>query len=91
MVDAGPAAIYENYGADAATVIPGFSWLARWHLEFLKGDLKLWHPHIGSRDIGRDNAVRINTVQGISVEIYKDLTVNFEYNVRYNSEPVDDR
>jgi putative salt-induced outer membrane protein YdiY len=90
-VAAGPTAIYQNYSTDAATVITGFSWIARWNLEFLKGDLKLWHRHIGTRDIGRDNAVRINAVQGISLEIYKDLSVSFEYNVRYNSEPADDR
>lgn len=51
----------------------------------------LWHHHIGTRDIGRDNAVRINAVQGISVDIYKDLSVSLEYHVRYNSEPADDR
>ena len=90
-VAAGPTTIYENYSTEAATVIAGVSWLARWELEFLKGDLKLWHHHIGTRDIGRDNAVRINAVQGISVDIYKDLSVSLEYNVRYNSEPADDR
>ncbi len=87
----GPTAIYENYSTKAATVITGFSWLARWELEFLKGDLKVWHHHIGTRDLGRDNAVRINAVQGISVDVYKDLSVSLEYNVRYNSEPVDNR
>ena len=90
-VAAGPTAIYENYSTQAATVITGLSWLARWELEFLKGDLKVWHHHIGTRDIGRDNAVRINAVQGISVDIYKDLSFSLEYNVRYNSEPADDR
>ncbi|MCA9456788.1 MAG: DUF481 domain-containing protein, partial [Nitrospira sp.] len=64
---------------------------ARWELEFLQGDLKLWHNHIGTRDIGQDSAVRINAVQGISVDIYKDLSFSLEYNVRYNSEPADDR
>jgi len=88
---AGPTVIYENYSTQAATVIAGLSWLARWELEFLKGDLKLWHHHIGTRDIGRDNAVRVNAVQGISAKIYKDLSVSLEYNVRYNSQPADDR
>ena len=42
---------------------------------------------IGTRDIGRDDAVRINAVQGVSVNIYKDLSLSFEHNVRYNSQP----
>ena len=65
----------------------------RWNLEFLGGDLKLWpnHTHTGTRDIGRDNAVRLNAYQGVSIKIYKDLSIRFEYNVRYNSKPVDDR
>jgi len=72
-------------------VIPGFSWQVRWDLEFLGGDLKLWHNHTGTRDIGRENAVRLNAYQGISIKIYKDLSIRFEYNMRYNSRPVDDR
>jgi putative salt-induced outer membrane protein YdiY len=60
-------------------------------LEFLGGDLKLWHDHIGTRDIGRDDPVRVNANQGISVTIYEGLSIRFEYNVRYNSKPADDR
>jgi len=90
-VAVGPTAVYQKYTADPSTVIPGFSWQARWNLEFLGGDLKLWHNHTGTRDIGQDNAVRLNAYQGISIKIYKDLSIRFEYNVRYNSQPVDDR
>lgn len=90
-VAVGPTAVYQKYTTDPSTVIPGFSWQARWNLEFLGGDLKLWHNHTGTRDIGQDNAVRLNAYQGISIKIYKDLSIRFEYNVRYNSKPVDDR
>ena len=90
-VAAGPTAIYQNFSTEPTTVIAGFSWLARWSLEFLKGDLKLWHHHIGTRDIGGDDAVRINAVQGISFKIYKDLSISLEYNIRHNSQPADGR
>jgi putative salt-induced outer membrane protein YdiY len=56
-----------------------------------RGDLKIWHDHTGTRDIGRDDAVRLNANQGISIKIYKDLSIRFEYNVRYNSKPAEDR
>lgn len=46
---------------------------------------------MGPRGLDRDNAVRIKALQGISVDVYKGLSVSLEYNVRYNSEPVDDR
>jgi putative salt-induced outer membrane protein YdiY len=90
-VAVGPTAVYQNFTSEPSTVIPAFSWQARWQLEFLAGDLKLWHDHTGTRDIGRDNAVRLNANQGISIKIYKDLSIRFEYNLRYNSKPADDR
>lgn len=87
----GPTVVYQNFMSKSSTVIPAFSWQGRWHLEFLGGDLKLWHDHLGTRDIGRDDAVRVNANQGISVKIYQDLSIRFEYNVRYNSKPAEDR
>ena len=90
-VAAGPTAVYQKFTSEPSMVIPGFSWQVRWDLEFLGGDLKLWHNHIGTRDIGRDDAVRLNANQGISIKIYKDLSIRFEYNVRYNSQPADER
>ncbi|HBP87158.1 MAG TPA: DUF481 domain-containing protein [Nitrospirales bacterium] len=88
---AGPTVVYQNFTMERSTVIPAFSWQTRWHLEFLGGDLKVWHDHIGTRDIGRDDAVRVNANQGIRVKVYKDLSIRFEYNVRYNSKPAEDR
>jgi len=90
-VAVGPTAVYQNFRSEPSMVIPGFSWQTRWNLEFLGGDLKLWHEHTGTRDIGRDDAVRLYANQGISVKVYGDLSIRFEYNVRYNSNPADDR
>lgn len=90
-VAAGPTVVYQNFTEEPSTVIPAFSWQTRWHLEFLGGDLKLWHDHTGTRDIGRDKAMRMNANQGLSVKIYKDFRIRLEYNLRYNSEPADDR
>ena len=88
---AGPTAVYENFSTEPSTVTAAFSWQTRWDLEFWGGDLKLWHNHTGTRDIGRDNAMRLSANQGVSVKIYKDLSIRFEYNVRYNSQPAEDR
>ncbi|MDR4493981.1 MAG: YdiY family protein [Nitrospirales bacterium] len=90
-VSAGPTAIYENYQNEPSTIIPGGSWQVRWNLEFLGGDLKLWHDHTGTQDFVRDHALRINANQGFSVKLYKDFSIQFEYSVRYNSEPADGR
>lgn len=90
-VAAGPTAVYQNFSSEPSTVTAGFSWQTRWELEFLGGDLKFWHNHIGTRDIGRDDAVRLNANQGGSLKIYKDLSIRFEYNIRYNSQPVENR
>ncbi len=87
----GPTVVYQNYTSEASSIIPGFSWQPRWQLEFLGGDLKIWHNHTGTRDFTHDNAVRLNAYQGISIKVYKDLSIRLEYNVRYNSKPVDDR
>ena len=90
-VAAGPTAVYENFSTEPSTLTPGFSWQTRWDLEFFGGDLKLWHNHMGTRDIGRDDAVRLSANQGVSVKIYKDLSIRFEYNIRYNSKPAENR
>ena len=88
---AGPTAVHENFTSKPSTVTPGLSWQVRWDLEFLGGDLKLWHNHLGTQDIGQGNAVRLNAKQGISVGFYKDLSIRLEYYMRYNSQPAEDR
>ncbi len=90
-IAAGPNIVYQDFTSEPSEVIPGFSWQTRWNVEFFGGDLKFWHDHTGTRDIGHDNALRVNANQGFSVKIYKDFSIRFEYNVRYNSQPAEDR
>ena len=90
-IAAGPNVVYQDFTSEPSQVIPGFSWQTRWNLEFFGGDLKFWHDHTGTRDIGHDNALRVNANQGVSVKIYKDFSIRFEYTVRYNSQPAEGR
>ncbi len=90
-VAAGPNIVYQDFTSEPSQIIPGFSWQTRWNLEFFKGDLKFWHDHTGTRDIGHDNATRLTANQGVSVTIYNDLSIRFEYNVGYNSKPAENR
>ena len=51
----------------------------------------VFHKDQGFRDLGHGSATRVNADQGIRVKIYGNLWVNLEYDLRYNSQPVEAR
>jgi len=43
------------------------------------------------KDLGHGSATRVNADEGIRVRIFQNWRVNFEYDIRYNSLPVEGR
>jgi len=87
----GPTCVYQDFSTDSATVTPAFTWMLNWYREFRGGDIKLFHKHQGFQDVGTSSAFRLNADQGIRVKVWGDLSLNVEYNIRYNSKPAADR
>src|SRR5688500_14652109 len=63
----------------------------RYELRLRGGDVVVFHKDQGFRDLGHGSATRVNADQGIRVKIYGNLWVNLEYDLRYNSQPVEAR
>jgi len=86
-IGAGPAAVYQNFTTDPATLTPSASWNMRYEFMFRGDDVILFHRHQGYQDLGHASATRVNADQGIRVKLAGNWRINFEYDLRYNSVP----
>jgi putative salt-induced outer membrane protein YdiY len=90
-IAAGPAAVYQDFTTDPATLTPSAAATLRYEFMFRGDDVVFFHRSQGFKDLGHGSATRANADQGIRVRITQDWRVNFEYDIRYNSLPVSDR
>lgn len=90
-VGVGPAMVYEKFRPTPSTVTPAASWFVRWYQELPGGLVTLYHNHQGYQDVMNHMATRIVAQQGIRVHVYDPISMYFEYNVRFNSNPVPGR
>lgn len=88
-VAAGPAAVYQDYTNTASTVTPSTTWLLRAEFRFRDDDVILFHKEQGFHDLGHESGTRWNADQGIRIKITDNWRINLEYDVRYNSLPVE--
>lgn len=87
-ISAGPAAVYQDFTTDPATITPSLTWSMRYEFMFRGDDVVVFHKQQGFQDLGHGSAIRVNADQGIRVKITSNWRVNFEYDLRYNSLPV---
>ena len=87
-IAAGPAAVYQDYSTDPATVTPSSTLLWRYKFMFRGDDVVFFHKLQSFKDLGHESATRVNADQGFRVKIMNDWWINLEYDLRYNSEPV---
>lgn len=83
----GPGLVYEKFAADSATVSPALGWFVGWRQNVFGGRVTLFHNHHGIRDLMLRNATRVEAQQGIRVNVYGGLSLNLEYDVRFNATP----
>jgi putative salt-induced outer membrane protein YdiY len=88
-VAAGPAAVYQDYTNTASTVTPSTTWMLRAEFRFRDDDVILFHKEQGFHDLGHGSGTRWNADQGIRIKITDNWRINLEYDVRYNSLPVE--
>ena len=87
-IGAGPAAVYQDFTTEPATITPSLTWTLRYELMYRGDDIIVFHKQQGFEDLGHGAATRVNADQGIRVRITQNWRVNFEYDFRYNSLPV---
>lgn len=90
-VGIGPSVVYEKFRLTPLTVTPAASWFVRWHQDLPGGRVTLFHTHQGYQDVMNHMATRIMAQQGIRVSIYGPISLNLEYDVRFNSNPMPGR
>jgi putative salt-induced outer membrane protein YdiY len=87
-IAAGPAAVYQDFTTDPATLAPAASGTLRYEFMFRGDDVVFFHKSQAFKDLGHGSATRVNADQGMRVRITQNWRVNFEYDIRYNSLPV---
>jgi putative salt-induced outer membrane protein YdiY len=87
-IAAGPAAVYQDFTTEPATVAPAASGTLRYEFMFRGDDVVFFHKSQVFKDLGHGSATRVNADEGIRVKISQNWRVNFEYDIRYNSLPV---
>jgi putative salt-induced outer membrane protein YdiY len=86
-VGAGPAAVYQDFTTDPATVTPSVTWILRYEFMMRGDDVIVFHRQQGFQDLGHGSAIRVNADQGLRIKLIGNWRVNFEYDLRYNSVP----
>lgn len=87
-IGAGPAAVYQDFTTDPATVTPSTAWNMRYEFMIRGDDVIFFQKTLGFKDLGHGSATRVNADQGIRVKITQNWRIDFEYDLRYNSLPV---
>ena len=90
-IAAGPAAVYQDFSTDPATVTPSSTVMWRYKFMFRGDDVVFFHKLQAFKDLGHGAAARVNADQGFKVKVMSDWWINLEYDLRYNSEPVADK
>jgi putative salt-induced outer membrane protein YdiY len=88
-IGVGPAAVYQDFTTDPATITPSTTGVLRYEFMMRGDDVVFFHKSQGFKDLGHGSATRVNADQGIRVKITQNWRVNFEYDIRYNSLPVE--
>ncbi len=83
----GPGLVYEKFTTESATLSPSIGWFADWRQDILQGRITLFHNHRGTQDLILRSATRVEARQGIRVKVYGAISLNLEYDLRFNSTP----
>ncbi len=86
-IGAGPGLVYEKFTTEPSTLSPAVAWFVGWQQNMSGGAVTLFHNHHGIRDLTLRNATRLEAQQGIRVKVYGGISLNLEYDLRFNSTP----
>lgn len=86
-IGAGPGLVYEKFTTDSATLSPAVGWFVDWRQDMFGGRVTFFHNHHGIQDLILRSATRVEAQQGMRVKVYGAISLNLEYDLRFNSTP----
>lgn len=81
--------VHQDFRARPTIQNPTALWSIHWGYWIIPDGVKIFLDHRGFRDFGKEStALRVNSSQGIKVKFNQHLYLKFEYDLRFNSQPL---
>jgi len=80
-IAAGPAAVYQDFTTDPATITPSSTVMWRYTFMFWGDDMVFFHRFQSFKDLGHGEAIRVNADQGFKVKVMNNWWINMEYDL----------
>ena len=81
--------VHEDFKTRGTIQSPTALWSINWGYWIIHDGVEIFLDHQGFKDFGKEStAVRVNSSQGIRVKLNQHLYLNFEYDIRFNSQPL---
>ncbi len=87
----GVASVHEDWKSREDRDAAAARWAVNWFTSVIPDRLIVYHRQEGYRDLNPEKAIRIRADQGFRVPVYRQFSLNLEYDFRYNSNPAPGR
>ena len=85
----GPGFVLQDFQSRTTIRNPTGLWAVDWKYWLIPGGVEVFLDHQGFQDVGKEStALRINSRQGLRVKLNKYMFVTFQYDIRFNSQPL---
>ena len=86
---AGPGFVLQDFQSRATIRNPTGLWSVDWRYWVFPNGVEVFLDHQGFQDFGKEStALRVNSRQGLRIKLNKYMFVTFEYDIRFNSQPL---
>ena len=81
--------VHQDFKSSPTNQSPAFLWSIDWGYWIVSDGIKIYCDHRGFKDFGNEStALRVNSSQGIRIQLNQHLYLNFAYDIRFNSQPL---
>ncbi|GJL51549.1 MAG: hypothetical protein NPIRA01_27760 [Nitrospirales bacterium] len=85
----GPGYVLQDFRSRKTIQNPTALWAVDWKYWLISNGVEVFLNHQGFQDFGKQStAVRINSQQGLRIKLNQYMYVTFEYDIRFNSQPL---
>lgn len=85
----GVGLVHQDFKTRPTIQSPTVLWSVNWAYWLMPKVVNFFLTHQGFKDVGADSsALRVNSNQGVRIWLNKHLYMNFEYDIRFNSQPL---
>ena len=81
--------VHQDFKTRPTIQSPAYLWSIDWGYWIISDGVRIFLDHRGFKDFGNEStALRVNSNQGIRIKLNEHLYLNFEYDIRFNSQPL---